>query len=158
MNNHLQTSQIDRLEDYLQDVLIILDESLHLACSNSPIFYRVVALELRILLCDSTRRHNEIMDLALLPVLRPDLKLPVLSDKKESPMLVSLEDWLKSVPDPQYLPAWTMRRIIRWTCDHDGGAHVDPQKESKPLRFVRTKWVLWAGQIVLEAVKNIAEE
>jgi hypothetical protein len=62
-------------------------------------------------------------DIALLPKLYPDLKLPALSEDGEfHPPLLPLQDWLA-----QTLPgsSLTLRQFIRRVCDTDGGAHVD---------------------------------
>ena len=138
----------DILIAYGRDALQILMTSLDLSRRGQTEFYRVAALQLRLLLCDTTRRHGEIVNVSLLPRLLPDLLLAPLgpdgSFDTQAPPL-PLDVWLEQpfpAPMPGSTPAplavaapWagglTIRHLIRWVCDQDGGAHVDPRR----LRF-----------------------
>jgi hypothetical protein len=138
----------DILSGYGRDVLQILLTSLDLSRRGRPEFYRVAALQLRLLLCDSTRRHGEIVNVSLLPRLLPDLRLAPLEPDGTFNRLrppLPLDAWLDQ-PMPALMissPAaagsavsgspggLTIRYLIRWVCDQDGGAHVDPRR----LRF-----------------------
>ena len=133
----------DSLLAYSRDALQILLTSLDLSRRGRPEFYRVAALQLRLLLCDTTRRHGQIDNVSLLPRLLPDLRLAPLSangtfDLKAQPL--DLDHWLEQ-PVPAALlgnipgsaatgasGALTIRYLIRWVCDQDGGAHVDPRR------------------------------
>jgi hypothetical protein len=136
----------DILAGYGRDVLQILLTSLDLSRRGRPEFYRVAALQLRLLLCDTTRRHGEVVNVSLLPRLLPDLRLAPLEPDGTFNRLASplpLDVWLDQ-PIPAFMmsstaapPAagssggLTIRYLIRWVCDQDGGAHVDPRR----LRF-----------------------
>ena len=128
----------DILIAYARDTLQILITSLDLSRRGRPEFYRVAALQLRLLLCDTTRRHGEIVNVSLLPRLLPNLRLAPLApdgafDNQAPPL--ALDTWLE-----QPLPAFmghtapsqsgglTIRYLIRWVCEQDGGAHVDPRR------------------------------
>ena len=138
----------DILSGYGRDVLQILLTSLDLSRRERPEFYRVAALQLRLLLCDTTRRHGEVINVSLLPRLLPDLHLAPLEPDGTFNRLASplpLEVWLDQ-PVPAIMISstaapvsaasgssggLTIRYLIRWVCDQDGGAHVDPRR----LRF-----------------------
>lgn len=107
------------LQAYLKDSLHILTASLEQVENGAVVFYRVVALQLRLLLCDSSRRHNRREDTSLAEQLFPDLALPALAPP-HTPL--SLAQWLEQ-PAAAGL---TVRQMIRRVCDQDGGAHVDP--------------------------------
>jgi hypothetical protein len=117
--------------DYALDALDILEKSSRMA-REFPHFYRVAALQLRMLLCDTTRQHGKIVNISLIPGLLPDLRLPTVKEDG-SPILIrqalNLEDWLEQTPLPDV--ALTIRQMIRITCDQDGGAHVDRKQESQ---------------------------
>lgn len=108
------------LLQYTRDAAAILRRCVELYDGGETVFYRVMAVELRLLLCDSTRLHNAPLDLALLPALFPDFKLQPLGGGQALP----LASWLE-----QNAPARgariTIRQLIRQVCDQDGGAHVD---------------------------------
>ena len=114
------------LAQYAQDSLKILDKSIALYQEGNESFYRVAATQLRLLLCDTSCRHGKTVDIALIPVLLPNLLLIPLDDQAH-PQLnfapIDLKHWLDS-------PAGTdtglsVRQFIRRVCDIDGGAHVD---------------------------------
>ncbi len=79
------------LIDYTRDALEILHASLQHMQSGQPAFYRAAAVQLRLLLCDSTRRHNRRVDLALLPQVAPNLHLPRLT--RRSRPCPSMNGW-----------------------------------------------------------------
>jgi hypothetical protein len=113
------------LKIYLKDSLAILSESIRLAREDHPEFYRVVALELRLLLCDATRIHNQWVDISLVHQLYPQLKWSSEGWKEGRARLLKIADWLElpaMTDDPQHR---TIRKFIRQICDLDGGAHVN---------------------------------
>lgn len=112
------------LKTYLKASLSILAESIRLARESHPEFYRVVTLELRLLLCDSTRLHNEWVDISLVHQLYPNLKWSTEGWKDGTTQMVKIHEWLElpaMTDDPQHR---TIRKLIRQICDLDGGAHV----------------------------------
>lgn len=109
------------LLDYIRGAAEILRRCVDLYDGGETVFYRVMAVELRMLLCDSTRLHNAQLDLALLPALFPDLKLPALDGGEALP----LAGWLEQTVTARGGARMTMRQLIRQVCDQDGGAHVD---------------------------------
>jgi hypothetical protein len=114
------------LHHYMRDALTILDHSIALFDAGQECFYRVAAVQLRLLLCDTNVRHGKLEEIALVPQLFPELMLlPV--DPTGAPqsdrLPVDLKTWLN-------LPVvsgsdLTIRQLIRHVCDSDGGAHVD---------------------------------
>jgi len=153
---------------YLRDSLSILQLSLKLARQDHPEFYRVAAVQLRLMLCDTTRRHQEPVVISLAPRLLPGLALhplvtpgPVGSGDRvsqvnplqkagdvfnRSAQPLSIEEWLD-----QSLGALTIRQLIRRVCDQDGGAHVDPRPSvSLPEGLDYRTWILVIGEYVVE--------
>ena len=129
MINHSVPKKIDDdRSTYLQDILTILNQSLALYHKGYGIFYRVMAVQLRMLLCDSTRRHNTIVSLSLVPRVYPALRLHFILEDGTFDLEtanLSLDDWLKQ-PIGNGNPL-TIRELIRRVCDQDGGAHIDPK-------------------------------
>jgi hypothetical protein len=127
----LTTKKRDYLKAYLRDSLAILVESTRMARGGSPAFYRVVAVELRLLLCDSTRIHNEWVDISLVHQLYPQLKWQTEEWQEGTSKSVKIPEWLElpaMADDPQHR---TIRKLIRQICDLDGGAHVSLSDTSK---------------------------
>ena len=138
----------------------ILSTSLDLVKQGHTEFYRVVALQLRLLLCDTTRRHNRRLDISLVTQLWPGLQLYPLNpqgqfDPASAPLL--LEKWLA-----QTLPGYTglsitLQTLIRRVCDQDGGAHVD----FRPVAGLRDVpdvpgWICKIGAEVARAIAEVA--
>jgi hypothetical protein len=143
------------LQSYARDSLEILRQSIDLYQQGQQEFYRVAALQLRLLLCDTTRRHNQIIDISLLPRLVPDLKLGQIgTDGIIDPNLpqLPLQAWL-SRPLPMKTDlVFTFRQLIRQVCDQDGGAHVDIKPESGlDLLDQRAEWIITIGRVVVSA-------
>ena len=120
----------------VRDALEILRTSSALVRSGQTAFYKVIAVELRLLLCDTTRRHGRIVDISLLPQLLPDLRLPALPRRlagRDSAAELPLEQWLEQEVRTSGGDPVTLRRLVRLVCDQDGGAHYDPRAAS-PLK------------------------
>jgi hypothetical protein len=118
---------------YALDALDILKESVRLASRGHTGFYRVAAAQLRLLLCDTTRRHGKIVDISLLPRLIPGLELPPLDHHSDVISItdeIPLANWLKQKIAFGERSEVTIRQLIRLVCDQDGGAHVDYKPES----------------------------
>ncbi len=141
---------------YARDALKILEISLELACRGRPEFYRVAALQLRLLLCDTTRRHNRVVDISLARRLWPQLRLYALNpqgvfDPSLDPL--PLSGWLAQRLPLVAAPAVTLRALIRRVCDQEGGAHVDlkPQAGLQGVADV-PGWICKAGAEALRAI------
>lgn len=131
MKRKLQLEQTLYL-DYTRSALRILQRSLELARGAEPDFYRVAAVQLRLLLCDTTRQHERVVETALLPRLFPSMLLPALDDAgrpQSGQAGLPIPAWLE-----QTVPGLgiSLRALIRRVCDQDGGAHVD-LRDSPPL-------------------------
>lgn len=138
------------LRAYLEDSLHILTASLEQVENGAAPFYRVVALQLRLLLCDSSRRHNRLEDSSLAEQLFPDLALPALTPP-HAPL--PLAQWLEQPA----APGLSVRQLIRRVCDQDGGAHVDPHPQAGlpdlPPQEIQSA-VYHLGQITAQALRQ----
>ena len=151
-------------EDYFRGSLEILETAVNQYRSGRRTFYRVAALQLRLLLCDSTRRHNTTVDISLAPQIVPRLRLPALDSAgqpKKPDTDLPLPDWLgQTLPltgsEGEHL---SIRTLIRRVCDQDGGAHVDPKPnaglyaDSSPAGLSPAEWIVRLSEIVLAATK-----
>jgi hypothetical protein len=132
------------LAQYTTDALNILDHSISLYDEGHESFYRVAAAQLRILLCDTNFRHGKSEDIAVIPVLLPDLKLRQI-DSSGQPQLdlppVDLQTWLDS---PSRIETdLSVRQLIRRICDIDGGAHVDIKPlAGLPVHGNARQWII----------------
>lgn len=138
---------------YTRDALDILRASLQHMQSGQPAFYRPAAVQLRLLLCDSTRHHNRRVDLALLPQVAPGLRLPRLTlhgepDETQPPL--PLAQWLEQPLAPPGSAPLSVRRLIRLVCDRDGGAHVDSNPQVLPAD-IAAGLIAKIGAVVLNA-------
>jgi hypothetical protein len=136
------------LKVYTSDALSILENCIALAERGQSSFYRVAAVELRILLCDTAFRHDRHQDISIIPMLVPDLRLRLLDQPVDDPSEVDLQTWLDS---PSGLVAGlSIRQLIRRVCDIDGGAHV----EIKPLAGLpehedTRQWIIGVSKYLL---------
>ncbi len=144
---------------YARDALKILATSLELVEQGRTEFYRVAALQLRLLLCDTTRRHNRVVDISLARRLWPGLQLYSLNpqglfDSSLPPRLLS--EWLAQRLPLEGSQSVTLRALIRRVCDQEGGAHVD-LKPQAGLRGVPDVpgWVCKAGVETLRAIRAL---
>ena len=134
---------------YGRDALNILQLSLQLVQQGRRPFYRVAALQLRLLLCDTTRRHGQVIDIAVLPRLLPNLELPaVIPDEKP----LRLKEWLAQPIPGQADQTLTVRQLIRRVCDQDGGAHVDYKPEAGLKGLDPAGWIQIIGEIVVNSI------
>ena len=130
---------------YTRASLEILKRSLQFYKQGQRPFYRVAALQLRLLLCDTTRRHNQVVDIAILPQLILNLDLPAVGASGDR---LPLKDWLAQPIPGQPDQTFTVRQLIRRVCDQDGGAHVDFRPETGLERLDAAEWILQIGEIV----------
>ncbi len=141
---------------YAHDALEILRTSLEMVSQGRLEFYRVAALQLRLLLCDTTRRHNQVVNISLARRLWPELRLhPLNAEGVFDPRL-----------EPLLLPAWlaqrlplpadrslTLRELIRRVCDQEGGAHVDLRPDAGLSKVPDVPgWICKAGMEALSAI------
>lgn len=115
------------LKQYTRDSLSILEHSISMVEQGHLSFYRVAAVQLRILVCDTTFRHDHHEDISAIPILAPELRLLRLENTGNDRQEVDLQTWLDSPSGVK--SGLTIRQLIRRVCDIDGGAHV----EIKPL-------------------------
>ena len=147
--------EIALLKAYTLDALSILQHCLELS-GDCPAFYRVAALQMRLLLCDTTRRHGQVVSIATLPRLLPDLRLPAMdaAGRPDERILFPLSEWLNTPISAASAPV-TPRQLIRCVCDQDGGAHVDLKPQAN-LRYLPSEetalWIYRLAQILLDAV------
>jgi hypothetical protein len=124
------------LTDYVDDMLAILRVSIAQYHMGAHAFYRVAAAQLRMLLCDTVRLHDQPYELSLLPEVYPTLRLPAMDENGQpNPHQsdLSLADWLEQnlvFPDKHRI---TLKQLIRSVCDQDGGAHVDRKERAVGL-------------------------
>ena len=138
------------LAQYTQDAVNILDHSLQLYEEGHLSFYRVAAAQLRILLCDTNFKHGKQEDIAIVPILAPNIKFRLFDDTALPRMdlaEVDLQTWLDSPAGSKM--GLTLRQLIRRVCDIDGGAHVD----IKPLAGLpdgdnARQWIINIGKYV----------
>ncbi len=127
---------------YTRDALAILEGNLRLYSQGAPECYRVLASQLRLLLCDTNRVHDRLVDISLVPRVLPDLRLAALQPVppaggplrfQPGPGTLSLAAWLaQEIPGPGGRPV-SLHELIRTICEQDGGAHVD----QRPLPGLR---------------------
>ncbi len=130
---------------YARDSFAILGRSLELYRQGHRPFYRVTALQLRLLLCDTTRRHNQVVDIAVLPQLLPSLELPAFGPGAAR---LPLKDWLAQPIPGQPDQSLSIRLLIRRVCDQDGGAHVDLKSQAGPENLDPAEWIQKIGEMI----------
>jgi hypothetical protein len=131
---------------YTRDALHILEHNLRLYREGASECYRAAAAQLRLLLCDTNRIHERLVDISLVPRLFPDLHLAALREGpppspadpgelnfQPGPGSLSLAEWLaQEIPIPSG-GRISLRELIRTVCEQDGGAHVD----QRPVAWLR---------------------
>jgi len=148
------------MEHYAGDALNILATSLELLEQGRSEFYRVAAVELRLLLCDTTRRHDRIVDISLARRAWPGLRLARLNDHSEfdaSLGLLELDAWLAQTLPLATGKSLTVKELIRRVCDQDGGAHVDPHARAGLVEADGAPgWICKIGAEALRALEKAA--
>lgn len=137
---------------YFWDSLRIIEICLDQVDEGQPEFYRVIAAQLRMLLCDTTRLHDEVVDISLLPRVFPGIQLQPLGRKnsfshRADP--IPLNDWLDQRVDVED-GSVTLRKLIRHVTDHEGGVHVDPRRVSRKVVTAERDWILEIGRYLVE--------
>ncbi len=160
------TTSGDNLQEwraYTRAALEIIDENVRLYRRGKTACYRAVAAQLRLLLCDTTRQHGEIVDISLARRIKPELALPPLRlsppdlpdgglsfDRQAT--LLPLAAWLNQrLPLSGGCPPLSLRDLIRLVADQDGGAHVDPKPHSLIRhRPTRAAEIIAIGEMILD--------
>jgi len=144
------------LTQYTRDAINILEQCVRLYEEGHESFYRVAAAQLRILVCDTTFRHDRQVDIAIVPTLLPDLRLRPFTISGGSDESVDLQTWLDSPSG--FLEAMTIRQLIRRVCDIDGGAHVDVKPlAGLPKDGETRQWIIDVSKFLLPVLKNAVE-
>jgi hypothetical protein len=144
------------LRQYTQDALNILEQSVRLYEDGHKSFYRVAAAQLRILVCDTTYKHDRQVDIAIIPILLPDLQLQPFTENKSSTKTMGLKTWLDSPSGLQ--EGMTIRQLIRRVCDIDGGAHVDVKPlAGLPQGGELRQWIIDTSKYLLPILKKALE-
>jgi hypothetical protein len=143
------------LKQYLQDALHILEANLSLAEGAEPACYRAAAGQLRLLLCDTARIHDEMTDISLAGRICPEALYPRLEPdgtfgQAGSTAALPRREWLEQtlrLPGGQEMSTVS---IIRRACDHDGGVHVDLRGGPEPDYRQAVQII---GRVALAALK-----
>lgn len=140
---------------YARDAVLILRQALERVENGQVYDYRVAAVQLRLLLCDTTRRHGQMLPTALAGRLWSDLRLPAPAGAQPGAGFL-LEDWLElKLPEGDF----TIRQFIRRVCDQDGGAHVDFRRHARlPETFQSAIWICRLGELALAALDPLLAE
>jgi hypothetical protein len=155
---------------YTRDALQLLAGCIESFQLGSRASYRVAAVELRLLLCDTNRIHERLVDISLLPRAYPEIKFhPLRSappaqegylvgfDRTREP--VPLADWLSQSLTIPHGGKITLRELIRTICEQDGGAHVDPRFHSPLLGWEgRVEATIAIGKYVVEQAGEYIEK
>lgn len=145
--------------EYVRGSIQILRRCIELYDQGERVFYRVMAVELRLLLCDTTRRHDRIYDLSLAPRLFPRLELLPLNDRHEfdrSGARLPLKTWLEQSISVNPTTTQTLRQLVREVCDQDGGAHVDQRAARAFLpENGPPEWVRKIAGVVVEELEEL---
>jgi hypothetical protein len=157
---------------YARDALDILAENLRLYRSGAPAGYRVAAVQLRLLLCDTNRVHDRVVDIALIPRLFPEMRLdpPQISRGADlpgrirlsfptGPSKLSLQEWLAQEVPVRADRSIRLRELIRLICEQDGGAHVDPRAAGDLRSWDgRDELIANLGEYVLSVLQPLLSE
>ena len=145
------------LADYARGSLNLIARSLSEIEKGYPEFYRVIALQLRLLLCDSTRRHNQTVDISLVPQVLPELKFHPLNsigefDHDLPPM--TLEEWLAQPLPIKATSPVTIRTLIRHVCAAILVTHLADQRAAMLFIPEAARWVVHIGRYVMERLET----
>ena len=122
------------LAEHALDAVEIIRKSLILVDGGTTPFYRVIAVQLRLLLCDRSRRHGKMEDISLLPRWLPGMRLHSLDEAGQAlsnQAGLTINEWLEQKLVLDSGKNLTVRQLIRQVCDQDGGAHYDPKIKSR---------------------------
>jgi hypothetical protein len=141
----MSTLSRETLRNYIKDSVKILKTCLQLIHQGQKHFYRVAAVQLRLLLCDTTRKHGKIINIALIPKWNPDIRFHPLKRERFSTALppdMTLNTWLNQTVFITPSEELSLRDLIRRICEQDGGTHVDPKPhQGLPQNWDPTQWI-----------------
>jgi hypothetical protein len=149
----MEEQEREILLDYARDALNILEFSIRMHEAGNRGFYRVAAIQLRLLLCDTAFRHGKHENISMIPKLVPDLRLVPYIAKTPTDARVDLQTWLDGATGLK--SPLSIRQLIRRICDIDGGAHV----EIKPLAGLpenenTSQWVIDISKYLLPLLSS----
>lgn len=138
---------------YARDALNILEFSIRMYEAGNGGFYRVAAVQLRLLLCDTAFQHGKHENISLMPKLVPDLRLEPYAAQTQTNTRVDLQTWLDGATGLK--SSLSIRQLIRRVCDIDGGAHV----EIKPLACLpenedTSQWIVDISKYLLPLLSS----
>jgi hypothetical protein len=134
----------------------VLADSLVLIHQGKMQFIVVMAGQLRMLLCDTTRNHDKVIDVSLLKRLLPDLRLGALNayeDFESSAQSMPLRDWLKQTVRLNGTVV-TILQLIRQVSDERGGVHADYQKSRGADVITEAAWIKRIAEHLLQRLKT----
>jgi hypothetical protein len=154
---------IGDIAQYAREALEILHLNASLYRQGHPAAYRVVAVQLRLLLCDTNRVHNRLVEISLLPRWIPGLSFHPLVDSTAATGKGLAFDWQKpAIPLAQWLDqtlplagggSIRIKELIRGVCEQDGGAHVDPHPDARLWKMEgREEMIVVIGEYLLESI------
>jgi hypothetical protein len=140
----------------LEDALAVLADSLVLIHQGKMQFIPVIAGQLRMLLCDTTRNHDKVVDVSLLKRLLPDLRLGALNaydDFESSAQSMPLRDWLTQTVRLNSKVV-TILQLIRQVSDERGGVHADYQKSRDADGNTEAAWMKRIAEHLIQRLKT----
>jgi hypothetical protein len=128
---------------YLTDSLDILRSNCYAYRAGCKACYRVLAAQMRILCCDRKREHGGWRENSLLALQYPELTLerfpdrfPLTAEAGEAALglpwirtgeWIPLGEWLKQDGLAWPGDGMSVRDLIKYISEKDGGAHIDPR-------------------------------
>jgi hypothetical protein len=137
---------------YLEQTGYLLGVALDLYRKGDILQYRPAAVLLRLLLCDKNRIHDKMVDTGLLSLVYPDLRLRLpIEQGFPNSAEVDLKQWLTLAFHDSLPSDWSIRRLIKYICEKDGGAHVDHQNRPKTTPDFDTvhRVIMQAAEVVM---------
>ncbi len=139
----------------VENALAVLADSLVLIHQGKTQFIQVIAGQLRMLLWDTTRIHNKLVDVSLLKRVMPDLKLGVLNVQGEfdcTAESMPLQEWLNQTVRLKCKEV-TILHLIRQVSDERGGVHADFQKSRNADEISEAAWIKRIAEHLLSRLK-----
>ncbi len=140
----------------LLNSMAVLEDCLALTYQGKMHFIQVIAGQLRMLLCDTTRIHDVLVDVSLVNRLQPYLRLGVLNAQGEfekEDRSMELGDWLKQCI-PVNGKVVTIFQLIRQVSDERGGVHADFRKSRNADESAEAAWMRRIAEQLLWRLKQ----
>lgn len=138
-------------EAALERCLTTIRLLLQISRTEPEIAYRLLAVQLRMLLCDRKREHGHLTDISLLPRLIPCSEFMALDEPARR---LSLPDWLAQPVLLSNGTSHSIQEMIKTICERDGGAHVDPRVDF-PLSLESSREM---GEFLLQVAGPLADQ